>query len=176
MGRGLHCPRPATGTNVLLWEERRSQLCSRESWTEAFCALRCLNHLSWTFSGRAEVSWLQRSPCSAPRHRKALCQSISHCVLAAEHHCLVLLSLSAGACCLLPRLTCAASPVELIPGPSPDHWHGGTQPFPGTCCCCGQRVGLILQDGDSTVPPALDLCIPAVWPSPGTAHWWRSST
>lgn len=129
-------------------------------------------------SGRAEVSWLQRSPFSAPRHRKALCQSVSHCVLAAEHHCLVLVSLSAGACCLLPRLTRAASPRELIQSPSPDHWHGGTQPLPGTCCCCcGQRVGLIpsmLQDGDSAVPPALDLCIPEVWPSPGPAQWWRS--
>lgn len=94
-------------------------------------------------SGRAEVSWLQRSPLLSTGHRKALCQSVSHCVLAAECHCLVLLSLSAGSCCLLPCLTCAASSDELIPSPSPNHWHSRTRPLPSTCCCCGQRVGLI---------------------------------
>lgn len=150
---------------------------SRESWTEAFCALRCLNRLSWSFLAVLRCPGSSGVHCSAPRHRKGLCQNVSHCVLAAECHCLVLVSLSAGACCLLPRLTRAASSSKLIPSPSPDHWHGGTQPLPGTCCCCGQRVGLIpgmLQDGDSTVPPALDLCLPEVWPSPGPAQWWRS--
>lgn len=70
MGGGLHCPHPVTGTNVLLWEEQRSQLCSRESWTEAFCALRCLNHLSWTFL-TAEMSWLQRSPLLSPEAQES---------------------------------------------------------------------------------------------------------
>lgn len=90
MGGDLHCPHPATGTNVLLWEERWSQLRSRESWTEAFCALRCLNHLSWTFLAVLRCPGSSGVHCSAPRRRKALCQSISCCVLAAEHHCLVL--------------------------------------------------------------------------------------
>lgn len=172
MGRGLHCPCPVTGTNVLLWEERQSQLCSRESWTEAFCALRCLSHLSWTFLAVLRCPGSSGVHRSAPRHRKGLCQSVSRCVLAAERHCLVLTSLSAGACCLLPRLTRAASSSELIQSPSADHCHSGTQPLPGTCCCRGQRGGVIpgmLQDGDNAVPPALHLCIPEVWPSPGPA-------
>lgn len=79
-------------------------------------------------SGRAEVSWLQRSPLLGPEAQESACQSVSRCVPAAEHHCLVLLaSLSAGACCLLPRLTRAAGPGEVILSPSPEH--GGTQPL-----------------------------------------------
>lgn len=106
--------------------------------------MRCLNHLSWTFLAMLRCPGSSGVHCSASRRRKVLCQSVSHCVLAAERHCLVLVSLSAGACCLLPRLTRAASSSELIPSPSPDHRHSWTQPLPGSCCCCGQRVGLIL--------------------------------
>lgn len=43
-----------------------------------------------------------------------LCQSISLCILAAEHHCLIPDSLPAGACFLLPCLTHAASSWALI--------------------------------------------------------------
>lgn len=43
-----------------------------------------------------------------------LCQSISLCILAAEHHCLIPASLPAGACFLLPYLTRAASSWALI--------------------------------------------------------------
>lgn len=164
MGGGPHCPHPVTDTNVLLWEEQ---------WFQGVLdrGLLCLEVSKSSFldlSGRAEVSWLQRSPLLSPEAQESTvpkrlplrpgsgvslpCPCVPVCWS-------LLPAASSHTCCQLQRAD---------PSPSPHHWHRGTQPLPGNCCCCGQRVGLIpgmLQDGDSTVPPDLDLCLPEVRPS-----------
>lgn len=166
MGGGLRCPHPVTGRNVPLWGEQRSQLCPRESWAEAFCALRCLKHLSRTFLG-VPVPGSSGVRYSAPRHRKLLCRSVCHCVLAAPRHCLVLASLSCQSPPALSRTCCqrwGAAPGPLSRPPAGCPLHSGTQMFPQHL---PQTYMLLGPKGQSdpwcgiapAVPPAPD------WPS-----------
>lgn len=87
-------------------------------------------------SGRAEVSWLQRSPLLSPEAQESAVPK--HPLRPGSR--MSLPRPGVPVCCFLPRLT----QKKLIRSPSPDRWHSGTQPLPGTCCCCGRRVALIL--------------------------------
>lgn len=45
---------------------------TRQSWAEAFCALRCLKHLSLTFLAVLRCPWLQRSPLLSPKAQETV--------------------------------------------------------------------------------------------------------
>lgn len=113
--------------------------------------LLCLEVSKTSFLGLpgcAEASLAPAESIAQPRGTGNCCAKASTiAILAAERHCLIPASLSAGACFLLPRLAHAASSRELIPAPSPDRRQAacgtaGHSRSHGTCSggtCCGSK-------------------------------------
>lgn len=146
MGGGLHCPHPVTDTNVLLWEEQRFQgVLDR--------GLLCLEVSKSSFlelSGRAEVSWLQRSPLLSPEAQE---RAVPKC-----------LPLCPGSRVSLP---CPRVPVcwSLLP-PASSH----------TCCQLQQAdpqpLSRPLAWRDTATPGHLLLLWPKGWSDPWHAAGW----